>query len=232
MKYTFTINQVAAVELGDVDAVDCLIIEWLRDICISQAPAVKQERKYGYTWVNYQFAVNDMPLLKFKDKSAFRHRVARLVEKGYFKAKKMDQRAYLKPLPKMDLLFKQPGNQIPGHASNRGYRSPVPGNQIPGSATQTTGVNRGYVSPNPNPNTNTLRKPKNLEAQKPQSVELPTSRPDGLDPHDPKVTRLVRERIREELRMRQASKSNAVKPSTLFKQQTVVVAAGVDIPQG
>lgn len=158
MKYSFTINQVAAVQLGDIDAIDCMIIEWLRDLCVSQSPAIVNERRGGYTWVSHSFAVNDMPLLGFKDKSAFRHRVTKLVQRGYFKAKKIDQRAYLKPLPKMDLLFAQPGNEIRGSEPNRGMKSAVPGNEIRGTRPRVTGVNRGMKSPNPYPNTITIGK--------------------------------------------------------------------------
>lgn len=162
MKYSFTINQVAAVELGDIDAIDCIIIEWLRDMCISQSPSIVRERRQGYTWISHRHAITDMPLLGFKDKSAFRHRLAKLVEKGYFSAKKIEQRAYIKPLHKMDLLFKQPGNEIPSSMPNRGMKSPAPGNQFPGSGNHVTGVNRGMKSPNPYPNTNIIGNDKKL----------------------------------------------------------------------
>ncbi len=152
VRYSFTINQVAAVELGDIDAIDCMIIEWLRDICVSQSPRIIQERRGSYTWISHQHAVNDMPLLGFADKTAFRKRLQKLLEKGYFKAQTHNQKCYVKPLPKMDLLFTQP-------------RPPGPGTEAPRPRLkkQPTGVNRGPQAPNPNPSTNIKPNPKIYE---------------------------------------------------------------------
>lgn len=180
MKYTFVINQVAAVELGDVDAVDCMIIEWLRDICVSQSPSIVENRYKGGTWVSHQYAVNQMPLLGFKDKSAFRKRLQKLLEKGYFSAQTHDQKCYVKPLPKMDKLFTQPSPPGPGTESPR-----------PRFEKRRTEVNRVPQAPNSIHSINKIQDKPNFEQKKqldhrgtpsPTAERMRKAREKGLKP--------------------------------------------------
>lgn len=145
MKYTFTIHQEAAQAAGDVDVVDCCIIEWLRGLCISATPAVVRQRISGYTWVSYQFAVDDMPLLGLNSRAAFRQRLQGLVQKGYFTCRVVKQRVYVKPTAKVDALLESKNTHEPLTA----VYSPL--TAVYSSQTQLTGVNRKRQFTNPNP---------------------------------------------------------------------------------
>jgi hypothetical protein len=166
MKYNFSINQAAAVELGDVDIVDCAIIEWLRDICVSQSPRIKEQRTKGYTWVSYQYAIDDMPLLGLNSKPAFRKRLQAIINKGYFTARAANQRVYVKPTPKMDRLFYMP-------VDNQGTVNPSLRHRKPQFTAADTPQQGSTVNPSlltHNPITKTLaNKPKKVAAQPPAS---------------------------------------------------------------
>lgn len=167
MKYNFYINQVVAVELGDVDVIDCIIIEWLRDICVSQSPRIVEQRLAGYTWVSYQYAIDDLPLLGLNSKEAFRKRLQKLLEKGYFSAKLDKQRIYVKPTVKTDKLFYQSESTVNSSLRHRQPQLTVatkpsttvdgPSTTVDGSSERLTEVNRQPQLTNPiNPNTKTL----------------------------------------------------------------------------
>ncbi len=177
MKYTFNINQVAAVELGDVDVVDCMIIEWLRDICVSQSPGIVSERRGGYTWVSHQYAVSQMPLLGFQDKSAFRKRLQKLLDKGYFCAITKDQKCYVKPLPKMDKLFAQPSPAGPGTES--------PGPRLKNRRTE---VNRVPQAPNSYSSINIHKETKTFRAQRPDYRGIPS-------PSKERIRQLIKQKV-------------------------------------
>ncbi len=209
MKYTFTINQVAAIKLGDIDVVDCIIIEWLRDICASQSPEIQKNRRRSHTWVSHQYAVTQLPLLGFKDKSAFRKRLQKLLDRGYFSAITEDQKCFVKPLPKMDQLFAQPSPPGPGTESPR-----------PRLKKQPTGVNRVPQAPYSNSYINIHGNDKNIVSS--NGSKLPIAKPhtsptSHLRIVDPKSTAATRKRIREALKMRQAGQLKSSRPTALSK---------------
>jgi hypothetical protein len=167
VKYTFTINQAAAVELGDIDAIDCMIIEWLRDLCASQHPRMEQARKGGYTWVSYSYAITDMPLLGLNSAEAFRKRLKSLLTNGYFKAITHGQKVYVKPTPKMDRLF----YNIAPPTSNHQPQLTAPSTTVDGRATRKTGVNHQPQLINSNPITKTLAKLTKKKANQPPASD-------------------------------------------------------------
>lgn len=142
MKYSININQLAAVELGNVDLVDVCIIDWLRDICISQSPKITSKRVKGHTWISYQHAIDDLPLLGLNSREAFRRRLASLIEKGYFTCIKQNQKVYVKPSTHVDSLY-----------YNRQSTLTVPSTHVDSSTKRLTGVNRQPTLTNPYPNT-------------------------------------------------------------------------------
>lgn len=150
MKYNININQVAAVELGDIDLIDVCIIDWLRDICVSQSQKIVSKRHKGYTWISYQHAIDDMPLLGLNSREAFRKRLVGLIEKGYFTCLKVEQKVYVKPSTTVDSLY-----------FNRQPQLTVPSTHVDSSHKRLTGVNRQPQLTNPNPYTKSLEKPLN-----------------------------------------------------------------------
>lgn len=105
MKFNININQQAATEMGDVDLVDCAIIDWLRDMCASQHPLIVKQRVDGHTWVSYTHLMADMPLLGFTTKSSVQRRIAKLIDLQYFSCIKVRQKMLVKPLEKLDKLY-------------------------------------------------------------------------------------------------------------------------------
>lgn len=145
MKYNININQLAAIELGNIDLIDVCIIDWLRDICISQSHKISSRRIKGHTWVSYQHAIDDLPLLGLNSREAFRKRLQSLIEKGYFTAIRESQKVYVKPSTPVDSLY-----------FNRQPQLTVPSTTVDSSAKRLTGVNRQPQLTNPYPNTKSL----------------------------------------------------------------------------
>lgn len=95
MKYFVTVNQVAAAKLGDLDLVDCAILDWLMAICNSKNETIQRERIGTRTWVRYSYLLRDMPLLGFTSKEAVRKRLAHLKNSGYISMDLINQRVYI-----------------------------------------------------------------------------------------------------------------------------------------
>lgn len=147
MKYNININQLAAVELGDIDLIDVCIIDWLRDMCISQSTRIANKRVKGHTWISYQHAIDDMPLLGLNSREAFRKRLMAIIQKGYFTCIKEDQKVYVKPSTLVDSLY-----------YNRQPQLTVPSTPVDSSVKRLTGVNRQPQLTNPYHNTKSLEK--------------------------------------------------------------------------
>lgn len=105
MKYNFSINQKAAAELGDIDVIDCCIIDWLHDLHASVSPRILARKTEDGIWVDYGFFIGDNPVLGLNDKSAVSKRFKRLVEKGYITVAVKKQKVYVKLLAKTELLY-------------------------------------------------------------------------------------------------------------------------------
>lgn len=104
MKLVIVINQQAATALGDLDLIDCAILDWLMTICNSRNERIAAERRQGKTWVNYHKLMNDMPLLGFSTKSAVSKRLKKLQQNGYITLHTHQQRTYIDITAKCDRL--------------------------------------------------------------------------------------------------------------------------------
>lgn len=105
MKYTIaSVDQRAALALGDVDITDCHLLGWLFHFCNSKSE--KLERNQHGTWVNYEFLAADMPLLGLERNSVGR-RLRELQEKGYLKlyTNKGIRKTYIDLTEKVERLF-------------------------------------------------------------------------------------------------------------------------------
>lgn len=222
VKYTFLINQIAATELGDIDVIDCIIIEWLRDLCVSNSPRIAKQRVNGHTWINYQFAVDDLPLLKFANKSAFQKRLAKLILKGYFSSKNIKQKVYIKSTPKMDLLFSQPYPPGHGEGLNRIPQDTAPYPPGHGNRHDKTEVNRIPQDTNPYPITNTKENDLNISAaeaaQSHEKAQTGSTTGEGY-----KRALAVRDKLRERIQLRAPSPlvvANSLMLSEVFGTET------------
>ena len=105
MKYFVSVNQYAAAQLGDLDLVDCAIIDWLLVICNSKSEAIQKERIRGKTWIRYSHLLHDMPLLGFTTRESVRKRLNQLKDRKYISMERIGQRTYVEVLEKCEKLL-------------------------------------------------------------------------------------------------------------------------------
>lgn len=129
MKYFVNVNQIAAARLGDLDLVDCAILDWLMAICNSKNDAIQRERIGTRTWVRYSHLLHDMPLLGFTSKEAVRKRLVRLRRNGYITMDLIKQRTYIDLKQKCEQLLVD--NMWKYDAQNQKPSTSVDGMKIP-----------------------------------------------------------------------------------------------------
>jgi DNA-binding MarR family transcriptional regulator len=116
VKYTIpAIDQRAALALGDIDLIDCHLLQWLFYFCNSKHQAL--ERSKNGTWVSYEFLAAEMPLLGIKQ-TAVGERMRQLRDKGYItlETNKGVRKTYVGLTEKIERLF---GDE-PNHANGLG----------------------------------------------------------------------------------------------------------------
>lgn len=105
MKFTINIDQRRAIEMGDIDLIDCVILDWLRNFCTSKNPKIQKNRIGGMSWVSYSEFIKDMPLLRYKEKSTISRRLKALADKSYIVMKTIDQKTYVDTTEKAEYLW-------------------------------------------------------------------------------------------------------------------------------
>lgn len=86
MKYNININQLVLSET-ELDLKDCAILDYLIFLCNSKNKKIEKQRVEGYTWVNYQNLINDMPLLKINSTNSMTPRINKIKRSGFIKTK-------------------------------------------------------------------------------------------------------------------------------------------------
>lgn len=104
MQYSININQLVLSETT-LDMLDAAILTYITVICGSVNPAIERNRKNGFTWLNYNHLLREMPLLRIKSIGALTPRIKRIGENGYVATQKIGKRLYVKPTSKIDELF-------------------------------------------------------------------------------------------------------------------------------
>lgn len=113
MKYNLTLNLKAFYEVAPKsDIKDAYILDYLVWICASKAGGIVKKRvvKRGkeLTWVNYSHLLNELPLLKIKDKAAITRRIEQLRLDGFidtYFSKEAGNKKYVRLEPLVDKLF-------------------------------------------------------------------------------------------------------------------------------
>lgn len=117
MKFTISINQEKLVKLAPGAAlVDGAILDYLFWFCnsgseeIEKCRIVYEGRKY--TWINYDWLLQDMPLLKGKTRQSLIPIVQRLEKWGFIKTHRLKGgngggRKYIVLEPKIDDLYRE-----------------------------------------------------------------------------------------------------------------------------
>ena len=123
MKFNISINQKALSKLEPgATIVDGAMLDFIYWFCSSPSEDIESARMTGpdggrYTWVNYTWVLDEMPLLKGKSKSSLSRLFERLEGLGFiktmmFKAEDGGDRKYIKLLPKIDGLFRKRNDPV------------------------------------------------------------------------------------------------------------------------
>jgi hypothetical protein len=115
MKYFIQINQEVLSKYKSLDVKDAAILDYLRAWCQADDKKVKQLSikeegiEYRYTWINFNFLITEIPLLKIKSKSAISERISKIEKTGFIKTfKAPDQNLYVRLTEKIkELEFKE-----------------------------------------------------------------------------------------------------------------------------
>ncbi len=104
MKYNININQIALANTS-LDIADGAILDYLYYLCSSLSERVEKQRRNGYTWVNFNYLIEEMPLLRVKSKSRISERIKKIAKEGYLKTDREGNKFYVKMTAKVDELF-------------------------------------------------------------------------------------------------------------------------------
>ena len=110
-KYNFNISLNAFTEEASYLKInDALVLDYLRDICISQNSKIisKRIKKNGFvwTWVDYSHLLKEVPILKINSRSSISRTVKNLKEAGFIEnTKENGRKLYFRLLEKVDNLY-------------------------------------------------------------------------------------------------------------------------------
>lgn len=104
MKYNININQIILAKT-DLDIIDGAILDYLYYLCSSRSEKVEKHRQNGFTWVNFAYLLEEMPLLRIKAKSRVSERVKKIAKAGYIETWREGNKLYIKMTGKVDELF-------------------------------------------------------------------------------------------------------------------------------
>ena len=108
MKYNIYINQ-RVLSQYDIDIKDMAIFDYVHVICGSTNKSVEKERYLGFTWVNYEKLMENMPALKIKSRNSISKRISNLEKAGLISTKKRmvkgNRRVFVKMTTLADSVF-------------------------------------------------------------------------------------------------------------------------------
>jgi len=111
MKYGLSLNARNFYKQCKQDIYNCLILDYLRDICINQHPNVIDKRliedKLIWTWIDYAHLIKEIPYLtRIKSKSSISKIIKDLKDVDYIDIKRgIGNRVYVRILQKTDSLI-------------------------------------------------------------------------------------------------------------------------------
>lgn len=90
MKYNIFVNQLV-LSKTKLDLKDCAILDYLRAFCQTDDKNIKQLEikeagiSYNYTWINFNYLIKEMPLLRLKQKASISERIGKIEKAGFIK---------------------------------------------------------------------------------------------------------------------------------------------------
>ncbi len=111
MKFFININQAELIRIApEATVVDGAILDYLFWLCNTTSAGVEKSRMiidgYRYTWVNYDWLLSEMPLLKGKTKATLTPIFKRLEDWNFIKTKTFrGGKKYVRVGEKLDFLY-------------------------------------------------------------------------------------------------------------------------------
>lgn len=106
MKYNLYVNQKVICNISpDIEIKEAIILDYIIFICQSNNAKIKEKRINGFTWINYNKIIEDLPILKFKSKSSITEKIDKLREYWYVETQIIKQNLYIKTTDLIDELF-------------------------------------------------------------------------------------------------------------------------------
>ncbi len=90
IQYNININQYE-LHKTKLDLVDCAILDYLKKFCgvddkrVKQLTITEEGKMYQYTWINFNYLIKQMPLLRIKSKSTISSRIQKIERAGFIK---------------------------------------------------------------------------------------------------------------------------------------------------
>lgn len=110
MKYSINLNQLA-LSKTKLDIKDGAILEYLKSFCMVDDKKVKEltvregGMDYRYTWINFNYLILEMPLIKIKGKASISERINKIEKEGFIKTfRAPDRSLYVRLMPKIKNL--------------------------------------------------------------------------------------------------------------------------------
>jgi hypothetical protein len=110
MKYNININQKALMKVApDINIKSACLLDYLQWLCNSMNEKIAAKRVDGFTWINYNELISQMPILGLTNKSTVGRHIQKLEDAGFIETvnKKMangNYAKYVKLTAKVDLL--------------------------------------------------------------------------------------------------------------------------------
>lgn len=88
MKYSIFVNQKFLAEVAPQISFDeAAVFDFIKDLCMSENQNIEARRRDGYSWINYSYLLNEMPLLSGRTKKTVGDKIKKLEGYGLIKTK-------------------------------------------------------------------------------------------------------------------------------------------------
>lgn len=112
MKYNININQKGLENDKDITLIEASVIDWIYTFCGTNNRKINKQKVDGFTWINCQYLIDDMPLLRIKSRSGGARLLTRLEGLGYIEIKREPRKLLIKTTDKMDSLYVSQSIQV------------------------------------------------------------------------------------------------------------------------
>jgi len=111
MKYYVHTNQLVLHTEKKLDFNDAAVLEYIIMMCTSVNKKIVSMRKNNMTWIDYEYLLAELPMLRITSKSGVSKKIKKLEEAGFIETEKKEKyRLYVKITEKVDSLACTTGN--------------------------------------------------------------------------------------------------------------------------